>query len=111
MRRLLRQKVLLPDTGLPRHQRRKVILTPFIASIERSQQSVLRKLFRQFLSNYSLYLFNIFPEAEEAAEKLETEGGGGFNPPHKSSKVIAGFSPGGIFSANSTQNIELFRSL
>jgi len=35
--------------------------------------------------------------SSQAAEKLHSEGGGGFRPPHKASKINAGFSPGGTF--------------
>jgi hypothetical protein len=35
----------------------------------------------------------------QPAEKLEPEGGGGFNPRINPTEIIAGFSPGGSFSA------------
>jgi hypothetical protein len=47
----------------------------------------------------------------QAAEKLKTEGGGGFNPRVRPAKMIAGFSPGGMFSVNFTRNIEFLRSM
>ena len=35
----------------------------------------------------------------------------GFQPPHKANIINAGFSPGGMLSANFTRNPEFFRSL
>jgi hypothetical protein len=49
--------------------------------------------------------------AKRAAEKLDTEGGGGFTPPHNASRINAGFSHGGTSSSNFTGNPEFFRSL
>jgi hypothetical protein len=47
--------------------------------------------------------------ALQVAEKLYFGGRRGFQPPHKASKISAGFSPGGTF--NFTRNSEFFRSL
>jgi hypothetical protein len=36
--------------------------------------------------------------ASQAAEKLDPEGGGGGQPPHKAGRISAGFGPCGLFS-------------
>jgi hypothetical protein len=48
--------------------------------------------------------------ASQAAEKVDSEGGGGFNPRIKPAES-AGFSRGGMFLAVSTQKSDFFRSL
>jgi hypothetical protein len=49
--------------------------------------------------------------AKQATEKLDPEGGGGFQPPHKVNKFNAGFSPGGVFFRLFAQHSPFFRSL
>jgi hypothetical protein len=43
--------------------------------------------------------------------KLDPEGGGGFQTPHKANRIESGFSSGTTFSANLARNPQFFRSL
>jgi hypothetical protein len=49
--------------------------------------------------------------SEQAAEKLNAEGGGGFNPRKKARKIKASFSRGGTFVAAIAGDSEFFRNL
>jgi len=44
----------------------------------------------------------------QAAKKLDPEGGGGFNPPHRANRINAGFSSGETLSANFTPKSRVF---